>query len=666
MQEKCPILTQFRAPFFFVLKIAIYATLTFSFLLTLQCTIKKPTAPSWNTKLTIPLTSKHYDIPTLIDKINDPHLKVDSLGNPYFYFADKLDTIEVRENLVISPVSKNFNDTLGAIELNPTETSDNTVNLADIYPWGAGALPDTDFNVLLEVETVDFFTQATVQSGTATMIVENQLGVDFDSVVINVVDTVTSTIVATFIFPDGILDTETDSQTAALSPQTIYNQLYYDVYAHTPGDTIFTTSDKYMHLKLSINDVVVSQGVAKIPEISLEKNDTIAFAPSEVIVDSATIKSGNILLNLNNFSNLEADVQVRLPDFTSNGQALTINRTIAGGGVTAVNVPLDGYDFTPQVNQALRVEVSALTESSGTELVSFNSSDSIRLDASTSEIKFSRISGTIPQTSIDIDTMQRELNLPEGFENTQLTNALLEIRISNGVNLPIDFSILIKGDNGKELNLNGHSESGSATSPTRAVIVDSNLSQFLDPIPQQISITGIALCGEETNQTTITENDFVFAEVRIISPLQFVMGASDVKIDSTSHQLNDDVQDLLSNKLNWGKIVLNATNHLPLGASIELYVSANQENLYTNPDLTIGPFSVSSGSIGEDGLVEEASVSSNVVQLSSEDIEVFKNKPFYIGGNLHLPGTNGEEVKAIGSDYLDVTAYLELEINNGD
>jgi hypothetical protein len=59
-------------------------------------------------------------------------------------------------------------------------------------------------------------------------------------------------------------------------------------------------------------------------------------------------------------------------------------------------------------------------------------------------------------------------------------------------------------------------------------------------------------------------------------------------------------------------------------------------------------------------------ISNNVVELSSEDIEIFKNEPFYIGGNLHLPGTNGEEVKAIGSDYLDLTAYLELEISNGD
>jgi hypothetical protein len=670
MQHKYLIATrfQFRALLCSVLRIGTYIILSLLLisLSTLRCSIKKPTAPSWNTKLTIPLMSKHYDIPTLVEKINDPHLQVDSLGNPYFYFNEELDTIQIRENLTLSPVSKSFSDTLGTIELHPSETSDNIINLANIYPWGAGALPDTDFNVSLKVETVDFFTQATMQSGTATMTVENQLGIDLDSVVVNVVDSVTSSVVATFVFPNGILDTETDSQTSSLPPQTIHNQLYYDVYAHTPGDTIFTTSDKYMHLQLSINEAIISQGVAQIPSIALEKNDTLSFAPSKVIVDSATIKSGSILLGLNNFSNLEADVQVRLLDFTQVGEALTINRTIAGGRITNVNVPLDGYNFTPQVSRALRVKVSALTKSSGAELMAFNSSDSITLDASTTEIIFSRLSGTIPQTQVEIDTMNRKLDLPEGFENTQLTNAFLEIEISNGVDLPIDFSILMEGDNGKQLNINGHTEKGSATNPTRATIIDSNLSQFLNPVPENIFITGTALCGEENNQATITENDFVFARVKIISPLQFVMGTTDVQIESTSHELTDDVRDLLTKNLNWGKVVLNATNHLPLGASIKLYVSANQENLFTNPDLTIGPVSVVSGSVGEDGLVEEAAVSSNVVELSSEDMEVFKNRPFYIGGNLHFPGTNGEEVKVIGSDYLDVTTYLELEINNGD
>lgn len=643
----------------------ILSVLLFSvLLLSIQCSIKKPTAPSWNTILTIPLTSKHYGMDTLIVKIDDPHLKTDSLGNPYFSFSEDLDTVEIREHLILSPASKHFSDTLGAVNLTPSETSRNTVSLADISPWGAGAVPDTDFVFPLRVETVDFFTQAAVQSGNATLIVENQLGVDFDSVVVNIVDSVTSSVVATFVFPDGIPDAETDTQTTNLSPQTISNQLYYDVYAHTPGDTIFTTSGKYLRLELSIKDILVSQAIAQIPSISLEKNDTLGFTPSEVVIDSATIKTGSVSFNLNNFSNLEADVEVQLPDFVSGGNALTIHRTISGGGTTNVNAPLDGYSFVPQVSQALRVQVNALTHNSEGELVTFNSSDSIKLDASTSEIKFSKISGAIPQTPIEIDAMQRGLNLPDGFENTQLTNASLGLEISNGVGLPIDFAVSIQGDNGKTLNLNGHSPAGSADDPSQSTIIESDLSDFLNPVPANIIVTGTALCGEENNNATITDKDFVFAKVKIVSPLQFVMGPSDVEIESSSHELNEDTRDLLSNNLNWGKLVVNVVNHLPLGASVEFYVSSNQANLFTNPDLTIGPISVGSGVIGEDGLVEDTVMSSSTVQLTSEEMKIFQKMPFYIAGNVHFPGTNGQEVKATGLDYLNVSAHLQIEINN--
>ena len=632
--------------------------------LSMQCSIKKPTAPSWNTILTIPLISKHYGMDTLIAKIDQPYLKLDSLGNPYFSFSEELDTVQIREHLTLSPVSKHFSDSLGAVNLTPSETSRNTVSLADFCPWGAGAVPETVFAFPLRIQTVDFFTQATVQSGNATLIVENRLGVDFDSVAVNIVDSVTSFVVATFVFPDGISDAETDTQTASLSSQTISNQLYYDVYAHTPGDTIFTTSDKYLRLELSLENVLVSQALAQIPSISLEKTDTLGFVPSEVIIDSATIKTGNVSLSLDNFSNLEADVEVQLPDFVSDGNAFTINRTIAGGRTTNVNVPLDGYSFIPQVRQALRVRVSALTRNSEEELVSFNSSDSIKLDASTSEIRFSRISGTIPQTPVTIEPMQRELDLPEGCENTQLTNASLGLEISNGVGLPVEFAVSIQGDNGKILDLSGHAQAGSADSPSQLTITQSDLSDFLNPIPGSIIVTGTAFCGEENNEATITDQDFVFARVRIVSPLQFVMGSSNIEIEPSSHQLNEDTGDLLANNLNWGMLVVNATNHLPLGASVEFYVSSNQADLLTDPDLIIGPISVDKGVIGEDGLVTDASISTSSIELTSQDIKIFQERPFYIAGNVHFPGTDGQEVKATGLDYLDVSAHLQLEINN--
>ncbi len=56
-----------------------------AFLTLIQCTVKKPEAPSWETNLTVPLVNKTWGMAELIDKIDQENLMTDSLGNPYFF-----------------------------------------------------------------------------------------------------------------------------------------------------------------------------------------------------------------------------------------------------------------------------------------------------------------------------------------------------------------------------------------------------------------------------------------------------------------------------------------------------------------------------------------------------------------------------------------------------
>lgn len=56
-----------------------------AFLTLVQCTVKKPEAPSWETNLTVPLVNKAWDMAELIDKIDQENLAMDTLGNPCFF-----------------------------------------------------------------------------------------------------------------------------------------------------------------------------------------------------------------------------------------------------------------------------------------------------------------------------------------------------------------------------------------------------------------------------------------------------------------------------------------------------------------------------------------------------------------------------------------------------
>lgn len=55
------------------------------FLTLVQCTIKKPEAPSWQADLVIPLMNESWDMATLIEKIDQDNLILDDQGNPCFF-----------------------------------------------------------------------------------------------------------------------------------------------------------------------------------------------------------------------------------------------------------------------------------------------------------------------------------------------------------------------------------------------------------------------------------------------------------------------------------------------------------------------------------------------------------------------------------------------------
>ena len=65
------------------------------FLTLAQCTVKKPEAPSWNSKLTIPLVNRTYTMTEIIDRIDQDGISFDSLGNVNYSLTQQLDTVSL-------------------------------------------------------------------------------------------------------------------------------------------------------------------------------------------------------------------------------------------------------------------------------------------------------------------------------------------------------------------------------------------------------------------------------------------------------------------------------------------------------------------------------------------------------------------------------------------
>ena len=88
--------------------------------------------------------------------------------------------------------------------------------------------------------------------------------------------------------------------------------------------------------------------------------------------------------------------------------------------------------------------------------------------------------------------------------------------------------------------------------------------------------------------------------------------------------------------------------------------------VYTQPDLLIGPIELSSGNIDENGNVVTSTFSQDLTQLDKSKLNIFESIPFYVGGKIVFPGTEGKKVKFRATDYIKVSSYLEVRVKAGE
>ncbi len=635
------------------------------FLTLFQCSLRKPTSPTWETDLTVPLICKTYDMDTIIDEADEPSLYVDSLGQLRFLKEVELDTTKMEELLTFSAMSYEIKGKVGILKIDTPEPQETEFALSQVYQGEVGLVPPFSFALTRELDSISNFSTAVLDQGKANILAENHLGVELDWLKIEIIDDYSSQVIEAVIFPEGLGDGAVDTQEVDLSGKTVSNRVSYAIQAHTPGGTILSLSGKYLKLAFSFCDsLFVREALAQIPEIHLEEAETFEI-PTDDLVQRALIKTGSLTLDISNHTNLSSDLEIRAPAFSDQGLPLSVNKFVLPGDQVSVEIPLEGYLLLPESGRELSVHLKAVTERTGTEKVWVCWSDSITVEARLSQLYFREVTEIVQPTLVEITTIQKEIDLPQGFDAAHLPAASLSLEIVNGVSLPGDLNLQIKGDAGQDLTLSAQVEAGTPSDPSRSTIIESDLTQFLNPIPSQITVDGDVGFGDGVTSTTITQEDFVVGKIIISSPLELILDSTQIRIDQGEDSLGEDEREIVQERLKDTRMVSKFENHLPLSARVELYLKTTPE-VYTGPDLLIGPVELISGETDEAGNVIRPTFSQDVVQLDKEKLRIFESVPFYIGGKIFLPGTDGKKVKFKVSDYIKISSYLEVKVTAGE
>ena len=493
--------------------------------------------------------------------------------------------------------------------------------------------------------------------------ISNQLGLDLSLVQVKIIDRTFGNILHTELLTHDVYDGDSISQETLLIDKTFSNSLGLEIKAFSPGGEISTFEGKYLRVGFSVDSMRVTQGKAKVPSFELSDEDEVLLSTGSII-DSALVKSGQLSLHLNNLTNLRAVVQIDFPQIQKDDHALSAHADLPALGSSDLSLVLDGYTLKPKEGNKATAQATVWSPGSEGALVDFHSSDSVTVELSLSEVVFSQVCGMIESTPVEIDPIERELEIPPGFESAHLNKARLNLEIHNGVDLPADLSLVIEGDKGQNLSLNAQVEAGGPFGTAVTSVFEDELESFLNPVPQSLTITGEIIYGDGQSHSIVREEDFVFGVLKVSSPLELILDSCQVEIHADSDQVEDDVRDMIEDQINFGKVVLKAESHLPLGARARILFSRSPESLFSNPDLVIGPVNVTAGELDYDGSVKESEFSETEISLTHQELQVFTGTPFYMAGTIDFPGTDGESIKALSTDYITITSYLELNVRN--
>lgn len=646
-----------------------------AFLTLAQCTVKKPEAPEWNTTFVVPVINRTYDMPELIERIGQDEIIIDTSGDVAFSISEDIDTLQLNESdFSIPDLSYSVSEALDTIEIADPGDISSIISL-DSLTRGFGKVPGFD-TVLVPPNTqfmadadrqISVFSWADVATGVVKIVVTNQLGLTLYDVVVRIQDNSNGRTIEYDSLEVPLPHGGTDSSILSLSGETFTNDLCFSVVGHTNASAWerIDPNGKQIQSAISFPEPIrVLSALAQIPELedySFSQKAGLGIDPSETI-DSAHLESGSFNLAITNNSNLSSQVTVTVPSLQQSGSPLVVTRLVSASQTVLYNTDLSGYVLAPE-DDSVSVDVVAAIPGSGGSMVLVDYTDEVSVDAGVSDVTFSEVTGMFANTAAQFDDIHEELDVPEGFDNITLATAMLSLDVENGADMPGYVDITITGDNGKVVYLSGDIEPRGDQVSCLTTLTNDEIADFLSPLPGAVDITGTVEFGDGLYHGTISQDDFVFARVRIYAPLDVKVNNAEITdIDIEVEEIDQEDIDKITEHVINARFVYSITNHLPLGVTALVHISNDSVSLFSSPLLVIDPIVADPAPVSlSTGVAIEAATSAGELSLDNEDIQILENDSLFIRQQLFLTASDTSGVKLTESDYVTITGRIEVE-----
>lgn len=659
--------------------------LTFAFLFfSLNCSFEKPSAPSWDTNVSIPLVNKAYTMADLAEE--ESSISLDDNDMLHFEVNAELDNYTIGDELTLESMQDFFSFNLGSFSVQSPASVVRSVVLSEIFSQATALHGQTvivpSFNFVTDKKSLDpydNFSYVVLESGDISVHVDNNLAVPLGSpLTLEIWDSVQDTLIVTNTSSTQIPAGGTADFMLSLANQKIPNQLSVRMSGFSPGSegsSVLVDENSSFAIDTGISNLSVTEALAKIPAQVFSGEEQLAINDSVVIID-AKIESGSVDFLVSGNLPLDTWLTYELPDFVApDGSTLKDSVFIARNTASNISISLNNYSLQPAAadfgEQKVRFSWSARTVDTGANMVLVKSSDLINTNFNLPEVKFYQLSGKFAQKEFSVEQNDIEFDIPADLDSIFFETARLELSIVNGINFPARLDLTIEGQNEAgvkaQMNINETIQAASAPGvPVTSIIVldqqNSNIKEFIRIVPNLLRVSGRVILGDENLPGTISKNDFVSGLVKITAPFILKLTSQSIETEVLELKIDEKVRNKIIENLLSGLLFAEIENHLPVGATVDIVFSQDKSNLYGNPVLEITAIRADAAGVDESGLVQNPKSSATNFGLTKEQIQTFLLSPLYAGVRISLEGTNDKFVTLRGSDYIGIKSYSKLNV----
>lgn len=658
---------------------------------------ESPKAPTWDVNFTLPLSDYTYKF----SKLESSNLHADEEGIFHITYHAALEQISFATELELDPAEPiTFSQIIGEITINsPGSQEIPRVTLNEmtggLYSEWQGtqvaAIPSLTLPTIeKELPAFEDFDKAIIKQGTIEVTVKNNTIIYLGNPLTVTIESRKPDIPFKKVvrldipIPPG----GQQSQAIDIAGSALSNEMRVTVEGSSIGSNgqpVIIDLESYYTVAVSISELQVLEAQAKIPQQNFQMSNA-SVLDEKIQVRGASIKSGGLTIDLNNRLPVDANVTVRIPALTQDGNQFERElylRADTPGQITFID--LNNYvigDFTGQTTlTSLEYNLSVSTidtryDNNPDPFATIAASDFVEASVALDALTFYRLKGNIIKGRLfEIPSTKQGLglgNLPKGQEKDWITFKDIELSVRTiGLDNPVTLDVLVVGERYDD---NGYLEERSEADTT--VVVSRESPDFFIEIGDVISITpdSVEISGTATirGPVDMTDEDYIEGTVEMDAPVTFRLKHSIIEVGKLSErEIGEDMRKVFDNKeVKYVRLIGELENHNPLSGAVLILASPDSTAFSSPPEAeadTLLNLKLPQPLFNADGTVAEPGYGPISVELDTVKFEIFRNPLIYVKTEVVLDGTETQEnplgwVSLRSTDYIRVLTKAGIEL----